>query len=63
MLEDEVTYEVVWNGGPLLPPRDQHPDPTWAAPKRAYNRRQLIDSKQPNLERKGTEGDTDGEQS
>lgn len=38
--EDDVEYEVVWNGGPLLPPRDQRPDSTWTAPNRKYNMKQ-----------------------
>ena len=36
--EAEEEYEVVWNGGPLLPDRDQHPDPTWEAPKQQVNK-------------------------
>lgn len=28
--------EVVWSGGELLPPRDQHPNFTWEPPRRRY---------------------------
>lgn len=34
----EAEFEVVWNGGPLLPERDQNPADTWTAPRRAYHR-------------------------
>ena len=36
----EEELEIVWSGGPLLPDRDQHPDMTWEAPKRKYNRKE-----------------------
>lgn len=55
--EDDIEYEVVWSGkDELLPPRDQHPDPTWTAPKQQVNKNR----KQPNLERKGN-GDDNGQ--
>lgn len=47
---DDEELIVVWSGKmELLPPRDQRPDPTWAAPKRKYNKQA------PDLERKGME--------
>ena len=49
---EEVEYEVVWNGGPLLPDRDQHPDPTWQAPRGQANKNR----KPPSLERDGNAG-------
>lgn len=36
-IPEEEELEVVWDGkDPLLPPRSQHPDDTWTAPKRSY---------------------------
>ena len=32
--KEEEELIVVWSGGPLLPERDQHPDPTWDTPTR-----------------------------
>ena len=52
-MKDDEELVVVWAGGPLLPERSQHPDPTWTGPKRVYNR------KSPDLERKGTGKDKD----
>lgn len=38
MREDEELV-VVWSGAmELLPPRPQHPDPTWEAPKSQVNK-------------------------
>lgn len=38
MIHEDVEYEVVWNGGELLPPRDSKPSETWQAPKRLYKK-------------------------
>lgn len=39
-MKPEVEYEVVWNGGELLPPRPTKPDDTWTPPRRLYNRKE-----------------------
>lgn len=38
--EQDDELEVVWSGGPLLPSREQKPDPSWCAgkSKRRYNK-------------------------
>lgn len=60
--EFEDEFEVVWNGGPLLPPRDQHPDPTWTAPKQQANkyRKYRADKLRPSSAEGGHE-DNDGQ--
>jgi hypothetical protein len=42
VVKDETDFEIVWNGGPLLPPRDQNPDHTWTAPNRKYKPRKKM---------------------
>jgi len=42
-MESDLEYEVVWSGGPLLPPRDERPSAAWnvnSENKRKYTHKQ-----------------------
>lgn len=53
--ERDSEFEVVWNGGPLLPSRLTKPGDTWTRPHRLYTRRPLSP-----LEQLVTTEDNDG---
>ena len=47
MKGDDTDYEVVWNGGELLPAREQKPHHTWIIPKRLWNKKDVGEQEPP----------------